>query len=317
MVDLDLSSVNGVIRPRHPSRKKPIATATKPTNPSANPTVSTSTHVPAGTETGNATAGMANGDELPSPLLAARGTLLRGPEPASEIQVLELHSHNPVITCQNEIYSCTWSDMIGTNMFFSEHDEEMEVEPLRSTEDYDLLGTSRIKLIGRKATLSNKPGRKGAYRNMGDDIQDEGVDVSSGKGLGTLRSSNPTINKEVRRQAKFLEKLMDAKRAKGQTDNVRTYYKPVKERGGGGASTVRRPAMRRSAKEIEELNRRVVRGDGDALRRLQIIYSEPDEQQAEGGVPQAPTPARTPGPTWPGSVDENSSLYQTDHAENK
>ena len=303
-----------MIRPRLQSRKKLIPTVTKTANPAATPIVDTTTPAPAETETGNATPGTANGDAQPNTPVAAKGTQLRAPELGSEIQVLELHSHNPVISYQNEIYSCTWSDMIGTNMFFSEHDEEMGADPLRSTEDYDLLGTSRIKLIGQKAKLADKPGRKGAYETTANALYDESMDLTSGKSFGTLRRSNPVINREIKKQAKFLENLMDAKRAKGQTDNVRTVYKPSRAPQRGGGSTGRVLGAQASSQEIEELNRRVVRGDADALRRLQTIYSEPDEQQVDDGVMQVPTP--TPGSTWHGSIDENSSLYQTDNAQN-
>ena len=306
-MDLDLSSLNGVIRPRLQTRKKLIPTATKTTTPAATLAASTltPTPAPAGTATANATPA---GPNTPA---APRGTLLKVPAPGTEIQVLELGSHNPVISYQNEIYSCTWSDMIGTNMFFSEHDEEMEADPLRSAEDYDLLGISRVKLIGRKAKLTDKPGRKETYPNAANDLRDEGIDVTSGKGFGTIRASNPMTNRELKKQAKFLENLMDAKRAKGQTDNVRTVYKPSKApRGGTGSGRIVR-GEQASSQEIEELNRRVVRGDADALRRLQIIYSEPDEQQSNDGIPQASAP--TPGSTWHGSVDrENSNPYQTE-----
>jgi hypothetical protein len=292
-----------VIRPRLQSRKKLIPTSTKTVDLAADPAVSTPTPVPAlaGTETGNATPHMADGDVQHNNPVTAKGRLLEAPEPGSDIQILELQSHNPVISYQNEIYSCTWSDMIGTNMFFSEHDEETEADPLRSTEEYDLLGTSRIKLIGRKAKLTDKPGRKGAYRNAANDLRDEGTDLTSGKSLGTLRSSNPVINRELKKQAKFLENLMDAKRAKGQKDNVRTVYKPSRVPRGGIGATFTAQGGQASSQEIEELNRRVVRGDADALRRLQMIYSEPDEQQADAGVLQAPAP--TPGSTWHGIID--------------
>jgi TFIIIC subunit triple barrel domain len=315
-VDLDLSSLNGVIRPRLQSRKKLIpTTTTKTANPAATPAASSPTPTPAsaGTATGNATQRGANNDVQPNTPAAPRGTLLEAPAPGTEIQVLELGSHNPVISYQNEIYSCTWSDMIGTNMFFSEHDEEMEADPLRSAEDYDLLGISRVKLIGRKAKLADKPGRKETCRNAGNDLHDEEMDVTSGRGFGTIRASNPVINREVKKQAKFLENLMDAKRAKGQTDNVRTVYKPSRapHEGAGNGPTVR--GEQALSQEIEELNRRVVRGDADALRRLQIIYSEPDEQQSNDSIPQASAP--TPGSTWHGSVDrENSKPYQTENA---
>jgi hypothetical protein len=311
-VDLDLSSLNGVIKPRPQGRRKFIPTASK----TVNPAVSTPTPTPAfgETDTGNATPRTPDGDPHPTTPTAAKGRLLEAPEPGSEIQILELQSGNPVISYQNEVYSCTWSDMMGTNMFFSEHDDEMGVDPLRSTEDYDLLGTSRIKLIGRKAKLTDKPGRKGEYGHAAKDVQEEEMDLRSGKGLGTLRSSNPVINRERKKQAKFLENLMDAKRAKGQTDNVRTVYKTSRVPHGGAGSTFTAQDGQTYSEEIEELNRRVVRGDAAALRRLQIIYSEPDEQQPDSGIAQ--TPAPMPGSTWHGSIDtENANLNQTDNAQ--
>lgn len=268
----------------------------------------------AGTEAGDTTPRTATGDAQPNIHIATKERLIEAPQPSNEIQILELESYNPVISFQNEVYSCTWSDMVGTNMFFSEHGEETEIDVLRSTEEYDLLSTSRIKLIGRKAKLTNKPGRKGGYENIVSDLEDE-KDIRPGKGFGSLRSSNPVVNRERRKQAKFLENLMDAKRAKGQTDNVRTVYNtsrvPHREIGG----TFTQQGGQASLQEIEELNRRVVRGDATALRRLQMIYSEPDEQQGDGGVPQVPAP--TPGSTWYGSIDtENANLYQTDNAQN-
>jgi hypothetical protein len=82
---------------------------------------------------------------------------------------------------------------------------------------------------------------------------------------------------------------MDAKRAKGQTDNVRTVYKPSKAPRGETGSGPTVGGEQALSQEIEDLNRKVVRGDADALRRLQIIYSEPDEQQSNDSIPQAST----------------------------
>lgn len=285
-----------MIKPRLQSRKNLIPTTTKTIDPAADTGVSTPTPAPglAGTESGNATAGTANGN-AETPPWTAKGKLGGAPEPGSEIQILELESYNPVISYQNEVYSCTWSDMIGTNMFFSEHDDNIEAEPLRATDDYDLLGTSRVKLIGRKAKLTSKPAKKGEHHNAAHDLDDAEMDLKDGKGFGSLRSSNPVINRERKRQARFLENLMDAKRAKGQTDNVRMVYHTSRVLRGEIGSTVTAPGGQASSQEIEELNRRVVRGDAAALKRLQMIYSEPEQQQTDNVVPQAPTPM--PGST--------------------
>jgi TFIIIC subunit triple barrel domain len=306
-----------VIKPRVQSRKKLIPTTTKTTDSVADLATNILTPAPAfaATETGDATPRTATDDAPSNPHVPTRGRLVEAPLPNSEIQVLELESYNPVVLFQNEVYSCKWSDMIGTNLFFSEHDEEREMEPLRSTEEYDLLGTSRIKLIGRKAKLTSKPGGKGGYENVVSEPEGDETDARPGKGFGSLRSSNPVVNRERRKQAKFLESLMDAKRAKGQTDNVRTVYNTSRVPRGEIGGTFMLQGRQVSSQEIEELNRRVVRGDAAALRRLQKIYSEPDEQRADDGVPQVPTP--TPGSTWYGSIDnEDANQYQTDNAQN-
>lgn len=222
---------------------------------------------------------------------AAHAKAVGRSEHGGQIQVLELHSHNPVISYQNQLYSCTWSDMIGTNMFFSKHNDE--VDSLRSTEEYDLLGTSRIKLIGKQAKATAKPRKeKGGQKHSAEDSRDEGIDVKSGKSLGNIRVGNAVINREIKKQAKFLEKLMDAKQAKGEKDNVRTIFKPR-----GVSSQPKLGGLKRksaaqhseaSSREIEELNRRVVRGDADALMRLEEIYSELDDQALDEDTPQTP-----------------------------
>ena len=228
-------------------------------------------------------------DELGDTPAAGEGVNSENVRQGGEIQILELHSYNPIISYQNEVYSCTWSDMIGTNMFFGKHDDEADA--LRATDDYDLLGTSRIKLTGRKAKMTNRPGQRGMYKNTAEDLEDQGIDLMSGKSLGGLRSVNATINRDIKKQAKFLERLMDAKRARGEKDNVRTVFKPR------GAPKINRPGKRARAldnaatsQEIEELNRKVVRGDADALTRLQEIYAELEDQAGNESTPQTPAP---------------------------
>ena len=68
--------------------------------------------------------------------------------------ILDLDSMNPIVAYKNQLYSCTWVDMIGTNMFFTPHEEASSLEPLKSTPHCDLIGTSRMKLVGRLAKTS-------------------------------------------------------------------------------------------------------------------------------------------------------------------
>jgi hypothetical protein len=128
-----------------------------------------------------------------------------GPAPNS-VQVLDFHSDNPIISYQNELYSCTWSDMVGTNIFFARAPSQLS-EP---DESVDILGTSRIRLIGHRAKVAVKAG----------------ASSEAGRGLRANTISDPKAgfiinNPAFKRQADFLERLKGVKRAKGDTDVVR------------------------------------------------------------------------------------------------
>ena len=316
-VDLDLSSLNGVIRPKHHPRKhlrpaRPSSKTATPTKHSPTPQVDPPTPVPdiMNAEDDPSTPAVREADSPYSTPAAVADSPSLKPSDRREIQILELHSHNPVISYENEVYSCSWSDMIGTNMFFSKHQDDSNIAPLRSTEDYDLLGTSRIKLIGRKATALNKTRARGSRRalvageNLSEFLQDAEPEKVDGSSLGSLHFSNPSRNRDLKRQAAFLENLMNVKRAKGQTDNVRTVFNPraaslqQKSKGHNGTpgdhrpdsgeketeelNTVGGPQPESNEKEIEELNRKVVKGDADALKRLQKIYAHQAEAANDG-----------------------------------
>lgn len=231
--------------------------------------------------------------------------------PANDIQILELHSHNPIISYQNHIYHCTWSDLVGTAMFFSKVEVGDGEDALLSTDDFRLINTSRIKLIGQKAKLIAKSGRKGRREaeEESSDVLSAGVEayeadsVGKGKSLGGIRTTNPKQNADIKRQAAFLENLMDVKRAKGESDNVRTVFSQrrpntrIMQPGGSVAKRSRESQEYPSiTAEIEELNRKVVRGDAAALMRLQDIYSSmQDDAPDRSSRPRTPLVAgKTP-----------------------
>lgn len=204
---------------------------------------------------------------------------------ASDIQILDVHGLHPIVSYQNQIYHCTWSDVVGTTMFFSRAEGGREGEDLVSTDDFHLINTSRIKLIGQKARLTGKAGgkrRRQAEEDSSEPVRphldyDEARRGLNGKSLGEIRTSNSKTNADIKRQAVFLETLMDVKRAKGESDNVRTVFsqrKGTSRTTEGQNHEAKRPRPHHAiAEEIEELNRKVVRGDAAALIRLQDIYS--------------------------------------------
>lgn len=206
-----------------------------------------------------------------------------------DIQILELDSRNPVVSYGDQIYSCTWSDLIGTNLFFSGPDDLPLSDDLSTHDKYNFLGTSRIKLVGHRARVTQKPGTKkrGRPRNE-NDIEEISIDedeiLTPGKSLGNLRYSNAKVNADIKRQARFLEKLMNVKRAKGDTDHVRTIVTRDmataynRARKASKAGNMHKPAVN---EEMERLNRRILRGDTEALTRLQQLYSSLEQESVQ------------------------------------
>ena len=68
---------------------------------------------------------------------------------------------------------------------------------------------------------------------------------------------------------------MEIKRQRGETDIVRTYVDDQI------ASADPKKVHESHRLEIQALNARVVRGDANALARLQEVYSQPDEEGSE------------------------------------
>ena len=204
----------------------------------------------------------------------------RNQEVSSEVQILGLESDNPIVLYDNQLYSCRWTDLIGTNMFFTSHADDAEYEPISNDGDIDLAGMSRIKLLANKARLVPKERLKERLKDNADPAAEGGegedepaVQPRAGAGLGALRSTNPKINIELKKQAHFLERLIDVKRARGETDLVRTIYEP--KRGGSRKSRAHEKRNREELKaEILKLNKSVLQGDPDALSRLQEIYEQ-------------------------------------------
>jgi hypothetical protein len=90
---------------------------------------------------------------------SAQPTATAKPTSTPSLQILDLHTQNPIVAHRGAFYSCAWHDLLGTDMFFAPpHQPALEAThtPLRKTNNYNLLGTSRIRLVGRRAKVSTK-----------------------------------------------------------------------------------------------------------------------------------------------------------------
>lgn len=134
-------------------------------------------------------------------------------------QVLDLGTANPIVAYKGDFYSCAWHDVIGTEMFFALPHEELNHTPLKSSKEYQLLGTSRIKLVGRKAkVLSKAQARKKQQTRVaaadGEQQQNEASTPDS------------DYNAAVREQGDFLQKLMEIQQARRAQSSVEQVDEP-------------------------------------------------------------------------------------------
>jgi len=300
-VTLDLTTLNELL-PNPKPLGGPIAPASTQQQSTDQPATPADSATP-----GHGAAGPAAG--------AAQQPTKESPEPEdNKIQILDLHSDNPIISYKSTIFSCVWSDLIGTDLLFTTPDGTPESQALKKGPGWELLAATRLRLLGQKAVIRGKTAAQLA-NSMQDDtilppeaadvevVDAEQVEPSSkpGASLGTMKSTNPKVNADRKRTAQFLEKLMDVKRAKGETDAVRTVYNH-RHSGPTGPSRPRRnkkPVNRKAADqaEIQRLNKKVVQGDAQAMETLQGIYSrmEEDPEPADDPLPDQAEASREAG----------------------
>ncbi|KAL2418058.1 hypothetical protein ABEF95_008533 [Exophiala dermatitidis] len=292
-VDLDLSSLNSAIKAKISGDSKPLVPSKRPRDQSEQQTPDPDAPTP---NTPGPVEIEENGEGLVDQGTGTPSAHAREnedddntgePEFSGNVQILDLDTSNPVVSYRDHVYSCTWTDMVGTNMFFTAPRRANHTAgTLQSTDNYDLIGMSRIKLVGNRATMTKKSKRAQAENAREESLpaDDGDGDEPDGRSLGDIHRTNPQHNMQMKKQAMFLEKLMDVKQRRGETDAVRAYVDD------NIASADYQKLPQTVQPELGELNRRLVRGDGEALSRLQQIYSSQtaEKRDTEGGhhIPQ-------------------------------
>ncbi|OJJ43299.1 hypothetical protein ASPZODRAFT_74669 [Penicilliopsis zonata CBS 506.65] len=282
-LNLDLTSYHGLIRPPR-RRQEGAATA--------------------------AAAASMQSSRLSSPALepSSPGGATEDAAPADRVQILGLHTRNPIVSYQNQIFSCSWADMIGTELHFTDpagvepppppegeaEGEEgegeaalRETEYLRRDKKFDLIAGNSVKILGRKANLISSSGADlaSAVSVAGAGATPEpasAIAALAGSHLGSA-TSGPAVMRKTQtqtNQARFLDRLASVKQAKGETDTVRTAFswkrgQNMEERLRGWARTEEQLV------EIQRLNRRALQGDVDALLALEELYMQFERHQEQ------------------------------------
>lgn len=216
------------------------------------------------------------GAEAFTPLESAESETLS----SERIQILGLHTCNPIVSYHNQIFSCSWADQIGTELIFAHPDSDPDPDhtPLRQGPAFDLLAANSVKILGRKANITSSSG-PGLVQDNGmagtPELAPENASSSQTAGnMGVPRRAVPQTY-----QAQFLQQLQNIKTAKGEFDPVRTVMSTrrnvnIAERLSGWARTDAQVA------EVNRLQQLAVEGDAEALATLEQMireYLHPDE----------------------------------------
>lgn len=142
-----------------------------------------------------------------------------------DIQILDLHSENPMVTYRGHVFSCSWAENIGTELLFTKKDAAKPLPTLRSLpDDIDLLAASSARLISRPVQLKPKPAsqqtssKKTQIQNQAPVTDSQQNEFSPDMVPVIPFDANSSAARKS--QASFLTALSALKLRKGETDQV-------------------------------------------------------------------------------------------------
>jgi hypothetical protein len=150
-------------------------------------------------------------DESDSPERPDNTTAQEVDRPAkpTHVQILDLHTSNPIVSYNGQVFSCQWAQNIGTELLFTPHDKSSSLPILRNLPgNVDLLAASSAGIISEPVKVKPKaPVRKP-------------LPAARPRAPASQISLPKNASVQKRSQASFLEKLIEIKEAKGEEDLV-------------------------------------------------------------------------------------------------
>jgi hypothetical protein len=138
-----------------------------------------------------------------------------------EIQILDLHSNNPLVSWKGYNFSCSWAENLGTELLFTFRDPTKPVPILRALkDDVDLLAASSARLISTSVTLTPKQQLNSGYRGNYGTSRRESEEFLKRKREGFMIPVGRDAREPRKEQASFLERLTEIKKMKGEVDDV-------------------------------------------------------------------------------------------------
>lgn len=166
-----------------------------------------------------------------------------------EVQVIGLHTENPLVMYNGQLLSCHWASTIGTDMFFVKPDSGTG-HPLRSLPSVDLLSLGSAKLVAKVGVLQPRDdvvesaGAAAALQaresvNVSGDISTEVVSPAA----QTTGEQQASVEETRSAPTGFLARLNQAKAKRGETSRL------VIAKGPGGTQIVSEEVKEQTAAE--------------------------------------------------------------------
>lgn len=188
-------------------------------------------------------------------------------DPSEDVQILDFHTSNPLISYQGRIYSCEWSTTLGTDLLLT----------YSPSSESPILAATRIKLSGRPVRMIRHHGASKPNLQPPDEaVQTQQANVEPIPPQINSPIHPPDKNHAVQRpvleipldrhasvarqnQAHFLERLSAIKAARGEQDEV-TVYAKKRFTGTGWRS---RQKVQKDADDESEDDETMAIGEGD------------------------------------------------------
>lgn len=219
-----------------------------------------------------------NSDSRPSeafnPIESAEGGSLSN----ERIQILGLHTCNPIVSYHNQMFTCSWADQIGTELVFASPDTEpgptnQPTEPLHRGPSFELIAANSVKILGRKAHITSSSGPGLAQNSEAGTPSTNSASEATSQGpsqVGVPRRATAPSH-----QAQFLKRLQDLKNSKRESDTVRTVMSTRRNVHSTDSIDRLQGWTRTEAQlaEVQRLTERARRGDAEAQTTLDLMIS--------------------------------------------
>ncbi|KAI4221233.1 MAG: hypothetical protein L6R36_007046 [Xanthoria steineri] len=218
------------------------------------------------------------------------------------IQILDLHTKNPLISYHDRIYACNWASTIGTDIFLASPESLLaasgqgeKVTPIYNSSNVSIIGTSCINLTARPTTITPRNDAPQPQPSPPTNPITETMQVPTSLDPSPPQPSSPANPADTtlappsptqaqphkiplpydagntsRAQASFLESLMAIKASKGETDQVTVHA--TKQNHGTGWRVQRRLAAELEAAELEANSSSSSSGGGDDEETMDLAY---------------------------------------------